>query len=212
MNDDDQSSNGENTAATSKGETTRRAILDAAVQRFGADGFRSTSVADIARDAEVSGTLAYAYFENKEDLFLAALDDDVAVLLREGTTSIVQTPGDQSWRDTLIFSLIRSLDDHPLARRVLAGLEPKATARMIELPALNELRAALADRLRADQEMGVVRPDIDPASTGRGIVSIYVAVLMATVQFGTEGIEAYGPDVMNVLGAAIDAPAVESGP
>jgi AcrR family transcriptional regulator len=187
-----------------RGEISRQAILDAAVRRFGADGFRASSVADIARDADVSGTLAYAYFDDKEDLFLAALDQDVALLIREGVTSILETPGDQTWRNTLVFSLISALDHHPLARRILAGLEPRATGRMIELPALNELRVALADRLRSDQELGLVRSDIDLASMGRGIVSIYISMLMAVVQFGNEGIEAYGPDVMNVLGAAID--------
>ena len=33
-----------------KGAQTRRAILQAAIIRFGRDGFRATSVADIARD------------------------------------------------------------------------------------------------------------------------------------------------------------------
>ena len=192
-------------ATTTKGEMSRQAILDSAVRRFGSDGFRSSSVADIARDAEVSGSLAYAYFANKEDLFLAALDQDVAKLIDEGVSTILETPGDQTWRNTVIFSLIGALDDHPLARRVLAGLEPRSTGRMIELPALNDLRRAMAERLRSDQAIGLVRSDIDLESMGRGIVSIYVSLLMAVVQFGNEGIEAYGPDVMNVLGAAIDA-------
>jgi AcrR family transcriptional regulator len=196
------------THGLTKGEISRQAILDAAVRRFGADGFRSSSVAEIARDAEVSGTLAYAYFASKEDLFLAALDQDVALLIREGVTSILDTPGDQTWRNTLIFSLVGALDQHPLARRVLAGLEPQVTGRMIELPALNELRVAVAERLRSDRRLGIVRSDVDLASMGRGIVSIYVSLLMAVVQFGNEGIQAYGADVMNVLAAAIAVPSV----
>ena len=43
-----------------KGEQTRAAILDAAVQRFGRDGYRQTSIADIARDAGVGGSVAYS--------------------------------------------------------------------------------------------------------------------------------------------------------
>ena len=190
-----------------KGERSRRAILAAAIARFGSDGFRATSVADIARDAEVSGSLAYAYFDDKEDLFLAALDRDVDALVREGVSSVLETPGDPSWRDALIFSLVDALELHPLARRVLAGLEPKVTARMIELPALEELRAAVAERLRADQRLGIVRDDVDPASIGRGIVSIYISLLMSVVQFGTAKLHADGADVMAVLGAAVDPPA-----
>ena len=67
-----------------KGEQTRQAILDAAIARFGRDGYRATSVADIARDAGVGGTVAYAYFPNKEALFLAAIDEDAAAVIHEG--------------------------------------------------------------------------------------------------------------------------------
>jgi AcrR family transcriptional regulator len=34
----------------------------------------ATSVANIARDADVGGTVSYAYFPGKEVLFFAALD------------------------------------------------------------------------------------------------------------------------------------------
>ncbi len=131
----------------------------------------------------------------------------MAALITEGVTSILETTGDPSWRQTLMSSLLEAIDDHPLARRVLAGLEPKVTARMIELPALNDLRRAVADRLRTDQAGGAVRDDIDPVSVGSGIVSIYISLLMAVVQFGDAGLVRYGPDVMSVLAAAVDPPA-----
>lgn len=38
----------------SKGARTRQAILAAAIARFGRDGYRATSVADIARDANAT--------------------------------------------------------------------------------------------------------------------------------------------------------------
>src|SRR2546423_1656768 len=66
--------------AMAKGLQTRQAILDAAIARFGRDGYRATAVADIVRDAGVGGTVAYAYFPNKEALFLAAVDEDAAVV------------------------------------------------------------------------------------------------------------------------------------
>ena len=71
-----------------KGERTRQAILEAAIVRFGRDGFRATAVADIARDAGVGGTVAYAYFPNKEALFLAAIDEDAAAVIHEGLSRI----------------------------------------------------------------------------------------------------------------------------
>src|SRR5947209_14628642 len=89
----------------SKGEQTRQAILRAAIVRFGRDGYRATSVADIARDASVGGTVAYAYFPSKEALFLAAVDEDAAAVVHEGLSTIDDADIDD-WRETLIFTLL----------------------------------------------------------------------------------------------------------
>lgn len=191
---------------TEKGAQSRDAILSVAIQRFGRDGFRSTSVTDIARDANVSGTLAYAYFDNKRALFLAALDADIAALIEDGVSSVLETPGDQSWRDSLVVTLLQALDDRPLARRMLAGLEPEVADRIVELPAMEDLRAAVAARLRADQDVGLVRADIDVETVGPGIVSIFITMLLAAVQFGVENAAAHGREMLAVIEAAVDPP------
>lgn len=191
-------------AATTKGEQTRQAILEAAIHRFGRDGYRSTSVADIARDAGVGGTVTYAYFPNKEALFFAALDDDAAAVIHEGVSSVIADPQMPDWRQTLIFTLMGAVDQHPLARRVLAGLEPEVTDRVLELPALTELRKACAELIRAGQRDERVRPDIDPTAIGNGIVSIMLSLLMSVVQVGRSAALAYGADVAAVLEAALD--------
>ena len=140
-----------------KGAQTRRAILQAAITRFGRDGFRATSVADIARDASVGGTVAYAYFPNKEALFLAAVDEDAAGVIQEGLATVLDEPDVRRWHDTLIFTLVDAVEHHPLARRLLAGLEPDVTVRVLEIPALNELRKACTELLRTGQAAGTVR-------------------------------------------------------
>jgi AcrR family transcriptional regulator len=191
--------------APTKGALTRRAILDAAIARFGREGFRATSVADIARDAGVGATAAYAYFPNKEALFLAALDEDAAAVITEGGLSTVaEGLGRQDWRQLLLVTLVQALGAHPLARRVLAGLEPDVTDRVLDLPALAELRRACAERLRKDQLTGTVRPDIDPQAVGNGLVAITLSLLMSVVQLGTEATAPYGSDVLSVFAAALE--------
>ncbi len=186
----------------SKGELTRGAILDAAIERFGREGYRSTSVADIARTAGVGGTAAYAYFDNKESLFLAALDTDAAAVIHEGLSEFMDDP-DSTWQLTLVSTLVEALDRHPLARRVLSGLEPDVTDRVIELPALMELRKAVVERLRTDQIAGLVRADVDVDAIGNGAVTIIVSLLMSILQFGRRGVADYGPDVFAVFEAAL---------
>lgn len=189
-----------------KGEQTRRAVLDAAVVRFGRDGFRATSVADVARDAGVGGTVPYAYFANKEALFLAALDDDAAAVMDEGLVRLTSEDRPPQWREELVLTLIDALDRHPLARRVLAGLEPEVTDRVQDIPAMLELRKAVVEQLRADQAAGLVRADIDAEAVGNGAVTIILTVLMSVLQFGRSGVGEYGADVMAVFAAALDPP------
>jgi AcrR family transcriptional regulator len=200
----DEPSRTEPRGEQTRGEQTRRAILDAAIARFGRDGYRATSVADIARDADVGGTLTYAYFPNKEALFLAALDEDAAAVIDEGVSSILEGEHPEAWRESLILTLVDAVERHPLARRVLAGLEPHVTSRMLDIPAMTELRKAIAERLRSDQASGRVRPDIDAVAVGNGAVVIVISVLMSVLQFGREGVAAYGPDVLAVFSAALD--------
>jgi AcrR family transcriptional regulator len=191
-------------SSPSKGELTRRAILDAAIARFGRDGYRATSVADIARDASVGGTVAYAYFPNKEALFLAAVDHDAAAVIVEGVSHILEDLENDDWRGTLVFTLIDAVDRHPVARRLLAGLEPEVTARVMDIPALNELRKACAERLRTEQASGHVRPDIDAVAVANGIVTICLSLLRAVVQIGSDVTVTYAADVAAVFAAALD--------
>jgi AcrR family transcriptional regulator len=186
-----------------KGAQTRRAILDAAIVRFGREGYRSTSVADIARDASVGGTVTYAYFPNKEALFLAAVDEDAAAVIHEGLSSAIAQPGVPDWRQMLVVTLTRALEGHPLARRLLAGLEPEVTDRVLETPALAELRKLFAERLRSEQITGLVRPDIDPVAIANGIVAIVLSLLMSVVQLGGNAAAMYAADIAAVLDAAI---------
>ncbi|MEO7430344.1 MAG: helix-turn-helix domain-containing protein [Acidimicrobiales bacterium] len=190
--------------ATTKGEHTRLGILEAAIARFGRDGYRATAVADIARDAGVGGTVAYTYFPNKEALFLAALDEDAAALIHEGLTSVIAEPDIEDWRQTLIFTLVAAVDQHPLARRLLAGLEPEVTDRVLEIPALTELRKAVIERIRDEQDAGSVRAEVDPVSVGNGIVAILLSLLMSVVQVGRNAAVSYGADVAAVFTAALD--------
>lgn len=189
---------------TAKGAQTRQALLDAAIVRFGRDGYRSTSVADIARDAGSGGTVVYAYFPNKEALFLAAIDEDAAAVIEEGISSVMDDPTVRDWRQTLVFTLLGALEGHPLARRLLSGLEPEVTDRVLEIPALAELRKACVERIRREQAAGTVRSEIDPLAVGNGIVAIMLSLLMSILQVGADTALGYANDVAAVFQAALE--------
>ena len=165
----------------SKGERTQARILEAAVERFGANGFRPTSVAAIAREAGVSAAAAFAYWPSKEALFDAAVDHDAHLVINELLGGMGESPEIGQWLG-MVNELMEVLERHPLARRVLAGQEPEVIDRVLELGAFHDLRALLTQVIAAGQEAGVVRTDIDPSRAAIGIESITLALAMALLQ------------------------------
>jgi AcrR family transcriptional regulator len=193
-----------NPASPTKGDRTRQALLQAAIVRFAREGYRGTSVADVCRDARLSTTASYPYFANKEALFIAAVDEDVAELIDDAVlfVTIDEDPG--HWGRVIMRALVAHVDAHPLAGRILRGLEPDFTMRLLHIPALQELRKTVTELIRAQQIEGSVRQDIHPGQTAGGMVVIVISLLMATMQTGADdgGYELVAGDVESVLHAA----------
>jgi AcrR family transcriptional regulator len=64
-----------------KKQQTRGAIADAAARLFATRGFDAVTVADVAREAEVSVGTVFNYFPAKEDLFYGRMQDFGAALV-----------------------------------------------------------------------------------------------------------------------------------
>lgn len=189
---------------TTKGERTRQALLQAAIERFARDGYRSTSVAEIARDAGVSSAAVYAYFPNKEALFVAAVDEDTAGIIGE---RLIRGPllrdGADGWPAAMLLDLLAALDRHPLARRILAGLEPDFTVRLLTIPALDQARKEVCELLRVQQASGVVRADLDAEQIASGLLHLTLSLLMSLVQTGADAVTVAADGIRAVLDAAL---------
>jgi AcrR family transcriptional regulator len=194
-------------STATKGDRTRQALLGAAVVRFAREGYRGTSVADVCRDAGLSTTASYPYFANKEALFVEAVDEDVAGLIDDAVSLVLIDENPGGWGGVMMQALLTHVDDHTLAGRILKGLEPDFTMRLLHIPALQGLRKALTELIRQQQLLGEVRRDIDPGQTASGMTAIVISLLMATVQTGATGLEQVVADVESVLHAATRRPA-----
>jgi AcrR family transcriptional regulator len=192
-------------AAETKGERTRRRLLEIAIERFGQRGYRSTSVSEIARGAGLTQAAAYAYFDSKESLFDAAVDADAAAAIDEIAAGTLDAPATQLVPMLLVL-LLGNVDRHPLVKRVLAGQEPDALARLINLPALGELTVTIAERVRAAQSTGEVRTDIDAELFANGAEAILLSLLMSVVQVGASTEARRQVGVLTIFDAVLRAP------
>jgi AcrR family transcriptional regulator len=186
----------------SKGERTRRAILEAAIVRFAREGYRATSLTGVARDAGLSPSGIYPYFSNKEALFIAAVDEDAAGEIEDGLAGVRNDDLIGDWRHVIV-GFLDALDRHPLARRVLAGLEPDFTVRLIGIPALDQLRKGLSETLETLQIQGSVRDDLDARAMASGFLTIWLSLLMSLVQTGSKPVDLLGEEVVAVFDAAM---------
>jgi AcrR family transcriptional regulator len=189
-----------------KGDRTRSLLLEIAVRRFALDGYRRTSVSDIAREAGLSPAAVYAYFTGKEALFEAAVDLDASGLIDRARAAIEGTPVRD--REAIILSeLADHLPEHPLAARVLAGQEPEVIDRVLDLPSLAEFNAQIAADIAAAQAAGEVRTDVDPVEMANGFEAIILTLLMGLLQAHVTDDSRQSRGALAVLDAALRPPA-----
>jgi AcrR family transcriptional regulator len=192
-------------ASGTKGDRTRRLLLEIAVRRFAQDGFRRTSVSDIARDANLSPAAVYAYFTGKEDLFEAAVDLDAGTLIDRVRAAIKDTPVRDREAVTLA-ELADHVTEHPLAARVLSGLEPEVIDRVLDLPSLRAFNAQTAADIAEAQAAGEVRTDVDPVLMADGFEAIVLTLLMGFLQARVATDSRLAVGALTVLEAALRPP------
>ncbi len=90
---------------------SRRRILVAASDEFGANGFAATSIDRIARRARVNKAMIYYHFPNKRALYTAIIRD-VFAPITERTRAVLADPAPPDQKlDRLIGAFVSSIDD-----------------------------------------------------------------------------------------------------
>ncbi|MEM6889522.1 MAG: TetR/AcrR family transcriptional regulator [Pseudomonadota bacterium] len=150
-------------------------ILKAAVTKFGAQGYRSVRIEDLAEAAEVSVGTVYNYYHTKGDILIATVAMEVEEVLASGAEIVANPPaGVHDPLCTLIFSYY----DHSLEylskemwRSAMAlSIEAAATPNGKRYTELDQwLAAQMTDMLVALQCRGDVRADVDPVALGKVI-------------------------------------------
>ena len=192
-------------AAGTKGDRTRQRVLEIAVQRFAADGYRRTSVSDIARDADLTPAAIYAYFAGKEGLFQAAVDADASALIDESRTA-VEGMAMREGLGAMVSVLLTRVTEHPLAARVLSGREPDVIDRLLELPSLHQLTEETALGIEVAQAEGDIRSDVDAHLMAEGLESIVLSLLMSSLQANVGSESPRAVATRAVLDAALRPP------
>ena len=149
-----------------------RRILQAAVTKFRADGYRAARIEDLADMAEVSVGTVYNYYQTKGDILMATVAMEVEEVLDAGLTILADPPRAV---DDALLALIFAYYDHSL-EYLTKEMWRTAMALAIEAPGTpngrryfeldQRLASQMTDLVKVLQNRGTVRQDLDPGPFG----------------------------------------------
>lgn len=150
----------------------RSGILDAAEKVLFSKGFKEATVDDIAAEAELSKATLYAYFDSKEDMYLAVHMRGMN-RLREMFEKVAA--GEEKGIDkvrAIGAAYYEFSKTYPHYSRAMVHFEKKACALGENDELASQMHASgrpvlglVEQALRTGIEDGTVRPDIDPETT-----------------------------------------------
>ena len=152
---------GDKTPRTERGRKTLRKLLDAAAQEFGEKGFHEASISGITRRAGTALGSFYTYFESKDAIFKALVNDmsaQVANHAREGIK-------DKTEAFDIERAALRAFLDFACKKKEIYRIideaefvDPDSFRRHYETTA-----ARILDRLKSGEESGAFREGMDEA-------------------------------------------------
>lgn len=152
---------------------TRAKILNAATREFGMHGFSGARIERIAKSAKCNIRLLYHYFGNKKTLYLAVLEAAYADLRSKEGELAYDHSDPLGCLETLLRFTFTYFENNPFFEGLLRAenmMRGKFVAQSTTVPdEAAQLRARLNEILRRGEEMGQIRPGVDP-------VQLYVTI------------------------------------
>jgi len=140
------------------------AILDAAKGAFADKGFEGTSIADIARTAQISDGLVYRYFRNKRELLYEVLRKFYERILLDLETQVFKHDAFSARLEALIRRHLEVfVSDTDLCRLFISEVRTASDYEGSSIQELNRLYTSVLIRIVKDAvKTGEVRPDVNP--------------------------------------------------
>lgn len=183
----------------------RGQIIAAAIKLFGARGYYTVTIKDIAKEAGISPGLIYQYFRNKEDVLLFTLMERLDRYQAEVEGAIAGESDPLAALHAAYAACCRVVDANKeatvLAYRSFRSLDAERRAHVLGRE--REINGLLAGCVEACQRAGLVRA-VDARLVCSHLASMAHAWALQSWRFEREyGVEAYVRDTFDLLLAGI---------
>ena len=179
----------------------RERILAAARVCFGQDGFQGASVSSIAKSAGVSVANLYQYFENKEDMILAIVEDnlqsDLALIsgilnaerFIDGLDQALRAAVDAAENDALRLQILAEGSRNPYVAKRIAVAEGKAVT-------------ALSQVIKDASARNLIATDFDPENLA-SLLICFVEGWFGRKAIGLVDFESHRPTILRFVSYAL---------
>lgn len=167
-----------------RADETRRLIIRSAEKVFGREGYGEASVDDILEEAGISRGAFYHHFANKQEVFRGLLNDHIKDELHELDLAAPGATLVELIKRFVEFQVKHLASEHESGALSLefwayAGREEWAREAVASFH--RRIREGIARALRAGQESGTIRPNIDIEGSAILLLALFegIAVLKA---------------------------------
>ncbi|MEV5274272.1 TetR family transcriptional regulator [Streptomyces werraensis] len=182
-------------APARRSDATRRAILEAARERFAADGYERATIRAIAQQAKIDPSMVMRYYGNKEGLFAAAVAIDLKL------PDPASLPRDEAGRALVTHFLTMWEDNEVLTALLRVGVTNDAGAERMR-GIFNDQLLPLARRVCPDPEQAPARAALVSSQLLGLALTRYVLRFPPAAQLPPEEIAAWlAPTVQHYLTA-----------
>jgi len=165
---------------------SRERILKAAIDEIAEVGFEKARLVDIAKRADLTVGSIYTWFENKEDLFRAALEDALEAQLLSNAAALAGVPelNQDKWLYEIANLVPRNHEDNSVTAAQRLMIESyyaswrDESAREKLLPRLRTHVQMYLDIVERAQASGAIRADIDTYSIAMVLVAVPLGMSM----------------------------------
>jgi AcrR family transcriptional regulator len=181
-----------NIAALSKGERTRRRLMDASLTLLSRVGFHDLKTTEVAREAGVAAGVFYTYFKDKNEIVLAVFD----AIIEANTAALLG----QSQRESAYQTLLESnrayvqfwVEGGGLNRAIGQIVDTLPEARRSWQKANARFAQAIAERIIRQQAGKAAR--IDPFFAAMALQAMLDSILLQVFAYRDPGLAEYAAD------------------
>jgi len=155
------------------GKSAKSRVLQAASKLFAANGFRGTSVRQIASRAKVNEVTVFRLFSSKRALYKEVLEAKFKKAPSLLFPSEVSPDEDEQTFCVLAHDLQQAFDPDFIRLLFFAALENREDVRKSVSPRMDQLYSALADYLQKHMNSGAIR-NADPRLMAKALVALVV--------------------------------------